>query len=439
MTGLFVGLVLAATPISLDEVRVQSRENLQSLRAELEAQKAALGEQGARAGLLPQVSVGASMGGAWQGPTRSFNTVPDGQGGYVRQSVDTPAVDFRSFALSASVSQLLFDGARWAQLAQAGATSEAARGEAAEQRAASELEGVRRFYALFKAQRSLQVLEDNVRRSEDQVARARALFQAGRMPQTEVLAAEVNLGNDRISVLNQRAQVAGTQADLAAWLARSGLEELDAVDPKLPTEPAPAPSLEEAANRAKGQRALLVALNARVKAADALRTQALSQFLPRVYARGTYSRNGPEAGLVYSDLARQNELTGGLSLEWDLFNGFGHAAEADQAARTRAQAEAQLTQTEHELEAEVRKAHTSFQHQVEAAKVAGANRETAGRSLELTKQRFEAGASTTLEVRDAQFKLAQAELTLVQSRVDVEMARAALERAMGAMGGGNSP
>ena len=36
-----------------------------------------------------------------------------------------------------------------------------------------------------------------------------------------------------------------------------------------------------------------------------------------------------------------------------------------------------------------------------------------------------------MEVRDAQLKLAQAELAAVQSRIDLEIARAALERAVG--------
>jgi outer membrane protein TolC len=49
----------------------------------------------------------------------------------------------------------------------------------------------------------------------------------------------------------------------------------------------------------------------------------------------------------------------------------------------------------------------------------------------LAQDRFKAGAGSTLEVRDAQLKLAQAELTLIQNRVNVEVARANLERAIG--------
>ena len=46
--------------------------------------------------------------------------------------------------------------------------------------------------------------------------------------------------------------------------------------------------------------------------------------------------------------------------------------------------------------------------------------------LKLEEERYAAGAGTSLEVRNAQLKLTQAQLTQVQGRVDVEIARAAL-------------
>ena len=66
------------------------------------------------------------------------------------------------------------------------------------------------------------------------------------------------------------------------------------------------------------------------------------------------------------------------------------------------------------------------------------NREAAVQSLALADERFKAGAGSTLEVRDAQLKLTQAELALLGNRVDVEIARFALMRAMGTLSPGES-
>jgi outer membrane protein TolC len=55
----------------------------------------------------------------------------------------------------------------------------------------------------------------------------------------------------------------------------------------------------------------------------------------------------------------------------------------------------------------------------------------AEQSLSLARQRFEAGLASQLEVRDASLKFTQAELSLVQARIDHAVATADLARAVG--------
>jgi outer membrane protein TolC len=77
--------------------------------------------------------------------------------------------------------------------------------------------------------------------------------------------------------------------------------------------------------------------------------------------------------------------------------------------------------------------------QLKALEIAQQNRVTASQNLDYAQERFKAGASSTLEVRDAQLKLAQAYQTLIQTRSDAEVARAGLEKAMGTLGNGATP
>ena len=55
----------------------------------------------------------------------------------------------------------------------------------------------------------------------------------------------------------------------------------------------------------------------------------------------------------------------------------------------------------------------------------------AEQGLSLARQRLEAGLASQLEVRDATLKLTQAELSLVQARIDHAVAAADLNRAVG--------
>jgi outer membrane protein len=49
----------------------------------------------------------------------------------------------------------------------------------------------------------------------------------------------------------------------------------------------------------------------------------------------------------------------------------------------------------------------------------------------LEEERFIAGAGSSLEVRNAQIKYTQSQLSVLQGKADVATARAALERAVG--------
>jgi outer membrane protein TolC len=177
---------------------------------------------------------------------------------------------------------------------------------------------------------------------------------------------------------------------------------------------------------------VLHALTQQVEAARSAVNVARSGFLPRLSGSLSYGRAGPRFDPTFTDLTRNNAFSAGLSLSWDVFNGFGTTAEIGQAVSQRSIVELSREQAERDLEAEVTRAHKALTAQIEAAEIARANREVAVSGLTLAEERFKAGAGSTLEVRDAQLKLTQAELSLVESRIDVEIARAALERAMGA-------
>lgn len=393
----------------------------------------------ARAPLLPQVDFRTGGNWAYIGQQRVFTVVPDPvTGGFVQQAVTTPEAARANYDLSLSVSQLLFDQGKWAQLRQSGAQLEARQGEAREQADASELEGIQRFYALYRSQATLEVLEANVRRSEQQLDRARALFQAGRVGKGEELSAQVNLGNDRISVVEQKGRIAADQASLAVWLAMPGTEPLQAVAPgELGQESVPVPGLEKSLDEAKSRRPLLVALRQRVRVADLQQTIARAGYLPRVIVQGSYSRGGPDAEAVFTEPRLQNVVSGGVSLQWNLFEGLATDAQSRRAEHQRQVAELNLAQAERELEGAVRQGHEALQAQLAATSLSAENREAAASALKLAEERFSAGVSSTLEVRDAQLKLTQAELVLLENRIDVEIARFALMRAMGTLAPGD--
>lgn len=429
----------AATPITLEEARAQGRQNTQSLLSLLDVERAEQDIRSSRAPLLPQVGFSTSVGGGASGRQRIFSTVPTDDGGFEQRAVEVGGTSRGTFDISLSLQQIIYDRARWKQLAQSGALADATRGQAQEQADASELEAINRFFTLYRSQATIQVLEATVRRSEEQLERARALFEAGRVGRGEELSAQVNLGNDRISLLQRQAQLVQDQGQLAVWLARPGTEPLEAQPPTALSEPpAPAPALEASLTEARERRPLVRALQDQVRAAALAEQVAGAGYWPRLLGQGSYSRSGPQAGPVFTEPRLQNSVSGAVVLQWDIFSGFATDAAVNRARASLRTAELNLAQTERELEAEVRRVVQALETQIASAQLAADNREAAARSLALAEERFRAGAGSTLEVRDAQLKLTQAELALLETRVNVEVARFAVMRATGTLSPGES-
>jgi outer membrane protein len=444
MSALLLAALLAAapaaTPISLEQARAEGRKNTQALLSLLELERAEHGIRLARAPLLPQLSFSTSAGGIYQGRRRGLIVEQDEEtGALVQREGEQDPTSLGDFDLGLTLSQIIYDRARWKQLEQSGAAAEAARGQAREQEDVSELEAINRFFALYRSQATIQVLQATVQRSEEQLERARALFQAGRVGRGEELSAQVNLGNDRINLLQRRTQLVQDQGQLAVWLARSGHEALEAQAPaSLSQAPAPAPSYDVAIAEARQRRPLIQALQQQVRVATLGRDIASAAYIPRLIAQGSYRRSADKAGPVFTEPRLQNTVSGSVTLQWDIFNGFATGAQVSQAAASVRTAELNLAQTERELEAEVRRALEGLNTQIASSELAAANREAAAQSLALAEERFKAGAGSTLEVRDAQLKLTQAELALLETRVNVEIARFGVMRAMGTLSPGET-
>ena len=235
--------------------------------------------------------------------------------------------------------------------------------------------------AVDRRRSSSLVLQATADRSKEFADRAEALFEAGRGTKGDALAAQVNLGNDRITVEKQRAVVV-PGADRPRVLARParGRQELDAVDPALPDDPAAAvaSTLEQALDLARTNRPLLVQCGAQVKAAEANvePSQAAGWAAPAQLPGASTAARAPRPTRSSPTSDRQSAVTGGINLNWDLFSGFQTDALTKQAQAQVAQAKLNLAQTERDVEGQVKvRARLATVRSWRALEIAQQNRE----------------------------------------------------------------
>lgn len=437
MQGLSIALALCvgSTPLTLEEVKDASRQQLDAIRARLDYERAQATSKGARSVIFPQLDFNLGTGINIQGPRYQFQAVPVVENGQIvgfQQTVvpTTNTISQGQFSLGLTLSQLIYDGGRWwNQIAQSGAQEEAAKGQLAEQQLSSELEAVRRFYDLLKQQLALKVFVETLGRSQQQAERAQALYEAGRGQRGAVYDAKTNVANDEINVVRQRQRIVQSRLALLQWLGRPD-GDVEAVAPAQLDEIPAKVETSHAVERAREQRPLYKSLAASVRASEAGVSVARADYFPRLAGQAQYNRTA-YAIEQFVDPARQHSLFLGLNLSWDLFSGFQHQANVETAQANLTQAQAQERQQIVDLEAEIGRTNNVFDTEVEVLGISQRNFDIAKEQVALEEERFSAGLGSSLEVRNAQIKYTQAQLAVLQGRADVATARAALERSVG--------
>jgi outer membrane protein len=437
VTGLLLSLVVASTPITIDQVRSEARNNLAAIQAELlwiEQYEAVAINRG---NLLPQITFSAGANRTWNSATETRTLIIQGQtitSGSPRSSAAN------NFLVGLNINQTVVNITQWYLLKQAGQLEQANKGLAQDQEDASELEAIRRFYVLFAAQGSLSVLEQTAKKSKELWDRAEALYEAGKGIKGDALAAQVNYGTDQYNAIQQHIVVVQAQADLASWLGRPETDELVAVEPKtFGLKPELPPSFVEAELVAKQNRAILRAYSAQIAAAQSNITVQQSGLFPRLTGNFQFSHSSNEPGTAFTNFKLNDTYFASINLNWQIFDGMSTFALSRQAEEQKRGFEATYKQSVLDVSGQVRTALDLITNQMRALDVLVENQATATKNLDYFQQRFNAGASNTLDVRDAQVKLLSADLSLLQTKANVENAKANLQRAMGTLSNGARP
>ena len=381
-----------------------------------------------RSAILPRVDFNGS-----RSLTRLF---PSGElvtGGTVIPGVTQPA-NFNGFNASLTLNQLVFDGGKWwNNLAAADLTVDANRAQVDEQRLQITYLVEQRFYELVRAQRQLAVFADAAKRSRDQADFTQRLFEGGRATQADVYAARANRDNDEITRLGQERAVELARADLAVAVGVDpGQPLLVTEPPTMMAEPAAPPPMKDAVEAAMSRRPSLKAFALTAESNRKLATAAAGDYWPKISLQAQYARSTTRFDPDFtSRLDRNAQLLGQVVLSWNLFQGLATKAAVEKADLQVALSENDLANGQRTVASDVQKAVAQLATAGAQARVAQQGLGTAQEGLRLARTRQEVGVGTQLEVRDAELKLTQAQLSVVGSLVDGREAEAALRRAQG--------
>ena len=264
-----------------------------------------------------------------------------------------------------------------------------------------------------------------------QLDTANALYQQASQQRSAGVMAQVDVDRTQVEALTQRQRVTSLQNDFAKQkinLARiTGLPPNDQYDlsDDVPFSAAPPITVEAALKRASEQRSDLKAAAAEVRAADLALSGAHSERLPSLSVNADYGVIGTNPAQSHGTFS----VTG--TLRFPIWEGGRTGGDIEQADASLMQRRAELEDLKLQVESEIRKVYLDLQSATSQVEVAQMNVQVAKETLDLTRQRVEAGVANSVELVQSQESLASAELDYINSVFAHNVAKLSLARAMG--------
>ena len=278
------------------------------------------------------------------------------------------------------------------------------------------------YFEVARLTENENVLKQALEISKDRYKRSEYAFEYGQNTKLDILNAHVDITNDSINVLNVRQDLSNTKRDLSVLL-NQNLNELYTVDtlitfiPKL--------QLEEFLGQATLNNVALLqtekTLN--INAYD-IKVQK-SGYLPRLGLNGSYGWNLIQSvQSAFFPGSNTNNVNFGLgaSLTWNLFDGGGTNVRVKNAKIAYENQELLKKQVELEVDRDIQNALAIYENRLKIYNIQGQNVITNLNNFDRSKEQFQLGRITSIEFRQAQINLLNAQTNKNLAKYDAKLA-----------------
>ncbi|HEY6348774.1 MAG TPA: TolC family protein [Candidatus Angelobacter sp.] len=270
-----------------------------------------------------------------------------------------------------------------------------------------------------------------VQSARAQFETATALYEQTSQQRKAGLLAQVDVDRSEVQMLTQKQRLLSLQNDLAKQ--KINLARIAGLPPTYEYEisddisfsATQSMTFTDALQQALAQRSDLKASEAQIRAAEHTLSAARGERLPSLSVAGDYGVIGTNPAQSHGTFSFSG------TLRVPIWQGGRAEGDIEQANAALGQRRAELDDLRREVEAEVRSACLDLESASSQVEVAQRNVQVNKETLDLTRQRFEAGVTDSVEVVQAQASLAAADLDYINSVFAHNLAKLSLARATG--------
>jgi outer membrane protein TolC len=331
------------------------------------------------------------------------------------------------YAVQATITasyDLFTGGQKFAELSRSGAALESARAGELRQRFATALLTESDYYAVLAAGELDRVARDRLRRAREQFGVARARVVSGAAVSTDSLNLRLELNRAQVAQLEQASALRVARLELGRRIGAAGPVDAAPLDttaaPELPI------TLADAITQAAAQGPSYRQAAADERAASAVVRSRLGAYLPQ--ATLSWSGIGFDNRFMPTG-AKFSQLSVGVS--FPLWDNARRELALSQARAARDVARAIRQDMDRAVQHDVTAAYDTYVTSRVTRALAREGVAIAHESFRVQQSRYSAGATTILDLLEAQVNLSQAEAAQVQAQYAARLALAGLESILG--------
>jgi outer membrane protein TolC len=275
------------------------------------------------------------------------------------------------------------------------------------------------YYNVAQLTNNLNTLQETIIITKDRLVRAQYQFEYGQNTKLEVLNAEVDINNDSINVINTKQQLKNAKRDLKLVLGESYTTDFNV---ETEVEFALQFQKDSLYQKAKSRNIALLQAEKNIAISKLDINSGRSAYLPTVGLTGSYgwNKNNNNAA-AFVAVSTNTGLSGGLNLSWNLFDG---GLTMTRVRNAKINLQTQQFQKESILltiERDFNNAWDDYLNKLEIYNIQEKNILTALNNFERTKEKFKVGQVNSIEFRQAQLNLLNAELSRNQAKFTAKL------------------
>jgi outer membrane protein len=265
--------------------------------------------------------------------------------------------------------------------------------------------------------------EQRLERAQQQLSAAETRLELGTATQSDVLRAEIEVGNAEAALLDAQSALRNSTLELGRQVGVSG--QVRPSDAALPDRAPALPPLETLIAQATSSSPSVASADAALRLRRAERLASFSSYLPTVRLTGGYD------WFSFDFPPQQRSWSMAVTATLPVFNGFQREATVQRAAAAERVAEARRRDVEIQARVAVESAAAEIQSAERRMAIADRSILLAREDLRVQEERYAMGVATIVDLQTSQVNLSDAEVNAVRARQALGTATARLEAILG--------